>query len=201
MNLFLVICLTQIQMRNSIQKYLHVHRMKTINESTNQFSQEFISYVIQLKYSEQQILQSCDNVVEHFAFMHFELFDQTDYEKAISPKIDQVHQILSQSKSQYSLIRDISKSSELIKENFYKFVWKEIIAKKSKLVLQKGGIIICANSPDLEIGLSPNSTPSKQDSTTKRNYRKQVKLVDLQKYSREILKLRWNLSFDKQKLF
>lgn len=43
--------------------------------------------------------------------------------------------MLSKSKSQYSLIRDVAKMSEFSRENFYKFVWKEISIKKNRLML------------------------------------------------------------------
>ena len=94
MNLFLVISSTQIQMKNSIKKYMHLHRQKTISEQNNDFSHNFIAYVIELKHSEQQVLQSCDQIVEKFAFMNFELFCQIDYTNAISPMIQRVKECL-----------------------------------------------------------------------------------------------------------
>lgn len=93
------------------------------------------------------------------------------------------------------------KKSEVYKDDFYKFVWQPIQEKKRELVLKKGPIVISSNKLDLEITSSASSSPSKSGNSRKRAKKNQIKSVDLQLYSREILKLRWNICYDNHKLF
>jgi len=98
--------------------------------------------MISLKNQHYQIIDSTLEMVEQFAFQHFELFDQTDYRRFIKQNLDMISRNFEMSQSPYRYLREKSKKSVLHKLSFVKYIWREIQLKKREIVLKKGPIEI-----------------------------------------------------------
>lgn len=81
-------------------------------------------------------------MVEHFAFQHFELLDQTDYRSYIKKNLDMVERNFQWSQSPYRVLRDKSKKSLIHKDVFVRYILKEIHIQQKEIVLTKGPIEI-----------------------------------------------------------
>ena len=81
--------------------------------------------------------------------------------------------------SPYSLLRDLSKRSKILNEDFAKYIWKEINQRKQNLMLEKGPIEISSN-------------PKKKSS---------IKKNDVKDHLHQILKKRWNYEARPEKIF
>lgn len=114
-NLFFAISITQIKLENSLKRFMDVHRLELMKKQNQKFTKDLISYMISLKNQHYQIIDSTLEMVEQFAFQHFELFDQTDYRKFIKEKLDQIKRDFEMSQSPYRYLRDKSKKSAVHK--------------------------------------------------------------------------------------
>ena len=121
---------------------MDVHRLELMQKQNQRFSKDFISYMISLKNQHYQIIDSTMEMVEQFAFQHFELFDQTDYRRFLKQNLDMISRNFEISQSPYRYLREKSKRSILHKTTFVKYIWREILLKKREIILKKGPIEI-----------------------------------------------------------
>lgn len=82
-------------------------------------------------------MDSTLEMVEQFAFQHFELFDLTDYREFVQVKLDKIHKNFELSQSPYKCLRDKARRSSVHKLSFVKYIWREIQQKRREIMLKK----------------------------------------------------------------